>query len=301
MSSIRIGTRGSALAVAQANWVKGKIIEHRSELDVQLCVIKTAGDRSSDTLPGELGGKGIFTKEIEEALLRGEVDLAVHSMKDLPPRLSDGLVIAATPPREDPRDVLVCRSDGTIRSLEPGSKVGTGSLRRAAQILHTRADLLVVPIRGNVDTRLRKLDAGEVDALVLAAAGLKRIGRAERIAEYLSDDICVSAAAQGCLGIETREDSSIRGLLSFLHDEATSREVAAERALLDRLGGSCRVPIGARARIENGRLHLIGIVASPDGRRICRKELAGEAGAAAALGKRVAEAFLEQGAGELLR
>jgi hydroxymethylbilane synthase len=300
VTRLRIGTRGSALALAQANWVKAQLLENQPELEIELQIIKTSGDRAIDTPIAELGGKGVFTKEIEEALLVGKIDLAVHSMKDLPPKLPAGLVIAATPKREDPRDVLITRQGGAFGDLTPKMTIGTGSLRRQAQLLHARANLTIVPIRGNVDTRLRKLDGGEVDALVMAAAGLKRIGRDERIGEYLPDEICLSAAAQGCLGIETREDSAARAHLTFLHDQDASSEVAAERSLLDRLGGNCRVPIGARARIGDDKLRLIAIVASPDGRRLCRSELAGNAGAAIELGCRVAEDLLKQGAAELL-
>jgi hydroxymethylbilane synthase len=300
VTRLRIGTRGSALALAQANWVKARLLESQRELEIELQIIKTSGDRLLDTPIAELGGKGVFTKEIEEALLVKAIDLAVHSMKDLPPKLPNGLVIAATPKRADPRDVLVTRQGSGFGDLTAKMTIGTGSLRRQAQLLHARADLKIVPIRGNVDTRLRKLDGGEVDALVMAAAGLKRLGRDERIGEYLPDEICLSAAAQGCLGIETREDSAARAHLAFLHDEDTSAEVAAERSLLDRLGGNCRVPIGARARVGAGKLSLIAVVASPDGRRLCRSELDGDAGAAVELGRRVAEDLLKQGAAELL-
>jgi hydroxymethylbilane synthase len=300
MTRLRIGTRGSALALAQANWVRAQLMENQPELEIELRIIKTSGDRSLDTPIAELGGKGVFTKEIEEALLAEEIDLAVHSMKDLPPRLPDGLAIAATPKREDARDVLVTRGKIVLRDLSAGTKIGTGSLRRRAQLLHARPDLAIAPIRGNVDTRLANLDGGQVDGLVMAAAGLKRIGRQDRIGEYLADEICVSAAAQGALGIETREQSLARAYLKFLHDEETWSEVAAERALLDCLGGSCQVPIGARARRNAGKLSLVGIVASPDGRRLCRSELAGDAGTAAELGRRVAEELLQQGAAKLL-
>lgn len=300
MTKVRIGTRGSALALVQANWVKTRLLEREPTLSVEIRKIKTSGDRLPDLPLANLGGKGVFTKEIEEALLREEIDLAVHSMKDLPPHLPSGLVIAATPPREDPRDALVTRTSGSFKTLKPGTRIGTGSLRRQAQLLHARPDLMVVPIRGNVDTRLRKLDQGEVDALVLAAAGLKRLGREQRIGEHLTDDICVSAAAQGCLGIETREQSATHAHLAFLHDPDAFVEVAAERAMLDRLGGSCRVPIGARARLDSDKLHLVGVVASPDGKRLCRSNLTGDKNEAVDLGNRVAEELLRQGARELL-
>jgi hydroxymethylbilane synthase len=300
VTRIRIGTRGSALALAQSNWVRGKLMHNQPELEVELRIIRTSGDRSVDTPIQDLGGKGVFTKEIEEALLRDEIDVAVHSMKDLPTRLPAGLVIAAIPEREDARDVLVTRANCAFGDLSSGTSIGTGSLRRRAQLLHSRRDLAVVPIRGNVDTRLRKLDEGQIDALVMAAAGLKRIGRADRIGEYLADDVCVSAVAQGALGIETRSEGSVRDHLAFLHDPPTHSEVTAERALLDRLGGDCHVPIGARARRSGSELTLIGVVASTDGMRLCRSEMTGAAGAAVDLGRGVAEELLKQGASLLL-
>jgi hydroxymethylbilane synthase len=300
VTRIRIGTRGSALALAQSNWVKTQLMQHQPDLEIELRIIKTHGDRLIDTPILDLGGKGVFTKEIEEALLREEIDLAVHSMKDLPPELPAGLVIAAVPKREDPRDVLVTRRQVAFADLPAGTTIGTGSLRRRAQLLHSRRDVCVVPIRGNVDTRLRKLDEAQVEALVMAAAGLKRIGRADRIGEYLTDEVCVSAVAQGALGIECRKENSVREPLQFLHDPATCSEVAAERALLERLGGDCHVPIGARARLSDRELKLIGVVASPDGNRLCRSEISGDAGMAEELGRRLADELLKQGAGELL-
>ena len=300
MSRIRIGTRGSALALAQSNWVKSQLEQHYLETEVELRIIKTSGDRFVDTPIQNLGNKGAFTKEIEDALLGGEIDLAVHSMKDLPTELPRGLAIAAMPKREDPRDVLVTRERNGLDDLPPGTSVGTGSLRRKAQLLHHRADLAVVPIRGNVDTRLRKLDEGLVDALVMAAAGLKRIGRADRISEFLADEICVSAVAQGALGLESRQDDALRERLAFLHDPATSAEIAAERAMLDRLGGGCHVPIGARATVTGRELKIIGVVASVDGNRLCRGEATGAADQATELGDRVATELLSQGADKLL-
>jgi len=300
VTGIRIGTRGSALALAQSTWVKAQLMQNQPSLVVELRIIKTSGDRLIDTPIQALGGKGVFTKEIEEALLQNEIDLAVHSMKDLPPRLPVGLVIAAVPKREDARDVLVTRENRVFADLPSGTTIGTGSLRRQAQLLHKRHDLSMLAIRGNVDTRLRKLDERQVDALVMAAAGLKRIGRADRIGEYLTDDVCVSAVAQGALGIEAREESLVCEQLRFLHDPATCSEVAAERALLERLGGNCYVPIGARGRLAGSEIKLTAIVASPDGSRLCRSEISGHANAATGLGRRLAEELLEQGAAELL-
>jgi len=300
VTRLRIGTRGSALALAQSSWVKQQIEQHRPELPVELRIIKTSGDSFIDTAIPNIGGKGVFTKEIEDALLRDEIDVAVHSLKDLPTRLPNRLVIAAVPKREDARDVLVSREQLALSKLSPGSKVGTGSLRRRAQLLYVRPDLVSTPIRGNIDTRLRKLDDGEVDALVLAAAGLKRIGRGGRIGEFLSDDICVSAAAQGALGLQSRDDPSIETVVGFLHDAATFTEVTAERALLDRLGGGCHVPIGARARGEGTELTMIGVGASLDGSALCRSEITGPSADAAELGKRLAERLLEKGAAKFL-
>jgi len=300
MSRIRIGTRGSALALAQSNWVKSQLEQHYLETEVELRIIKTSGDRFVDTPIQNLGNKGAFTKEIEDALLGGEIDLAVHSMKDLPTELPRGLAIAAMPKREDPRDVLVTREGNGLDDLPPGAALGTGSLRRKAQLLHHRADLAVVPIRGNVDTRLRKLDEGLFDGLVMAAAGLRRIGRADRISQFLGDEICVSAVAQGALGLESRQDDALRERLAFLHDPATSAEIAAERAMLDRLGGGCHVPIGARATMTGRALKIIGVVASVDGKQLCRGEANGAADQATELGDRLATELLSQGADKLL-
>jgi hydroxymethylbilane synthase len=300
MSPIRIGTRGSARARAQSNWVKAQLQQHDPDLVIELHVIKTSGDRFAETPLQTLGNKGAFTKEIDDALLRGEIDLAVHSMKDLPTRLAPGLIIAAVPKREDPRDALVTPGKSTLRDLAFGTTVGTGSLRRRAQLLHHRSDLSIVPIRGNVDTRLRKLDEGQVGALVMAAAGLKRIGRADRISEILADEVCVSAVAQGALAIESREENALRDRLGFLDDPASRAEIAAERAMLDCLGGDCQVPIGARATASGGDLKMIGIVASTDGSRLCRSQITGSTHQAADLGRYLANQLLSRGADKLL-
>ena len=300
MKSIRIGTRGSKLALAQTAWVKAKIEAQYPDARIETILIKTSGDRFGETSIRAIGGKGIFTKEIEEALLREEIDLAVHSMKDLPTELPAGLTVAAVPRREDPRDVLVSARGTRLNQLSAGAKLGTGSLRRTAQILHYRRDLSVMPIRGNVDTRLKKLDQGEFDALVMAAAGLKRIGREQRIAEYISHEICLSAAGQGALGLESREDDPIREQLSFLHDPVSFAEVSAERSFLQRLGGGCHVPVGARAIAEGGKLTLFGVVASPDGGSLYRGETSGPVVDAKELGWELSERLLSQGAQTIL-
>jgi hydroxymethylbilane synthase len=297
---LRIGTRGSTLALAQANWVKLQIERQWPEIAVSLEIIKTSGDQFGDASLQAIGGKGAFTKEIEDALLREEIDLAVHSLKDLPTELPPGLAILAVPEREDARDVLVVRGGARLSELASGARVGTSSPRRKAQLRHCRADLAVVPIRGNIDTRLNKLDAGEVDALLMAAAGLKRIGRAERISEFLSLDICVSAVAQGAMAIEGRADEKLSEELEFLNDLPTYLEVEAERALLKRLGGGCYVPVGARAQVFGELMEINGVVADPDGDELYKADLAGMAEKAEALGKELADRLLSQGAQKIL-
>jgi hydroxymethylbilane synthase len=298
MTTLKIGSRGSVLALAQAEWVRRKLQE--KGLNVEIIVIKTSGDRFVDRTIQSLGGKGIFTKEIEDALLRREIDLAVHSMKDLPTELPKGLAIAAVPVREDPRDVLVSRKNIPLDALPKGAQLATGSLRRKSQILNYRPDLVVVPIRGNVDTRLKKLFEQGPDAIVLAAAGLKRLDREDRITEYLPPDICLSAVAQGALAIETRDDEPSRQAVAFLHHDPSFIEVTAERAFLRKLGGGCHLPVAARACIDGELLSLTGMVAEPDGRRLCRGRIAGPKGQAAALGIELAERLVSDGAGEML-
>jgi len=300
MKSIRIGTRGSTLALAQTAWVKGKLEEKFPDARIETILIKTSGDRFLEASVQAIGGKGIFTKEIEDALLRHEIDIAVHSMKDLPTDLAAGLIVAAVSHREDPGDVLVNTGAKRLSDLCAGAKIGTGSLRRRAQLLYYRRDLIIVPIRGNVDTRLKKLDQGECDALVMAAAGLKRIDREERIAEYISNDVCLGAAGQGALGLESREDDPIREQLSFLHDPVSFAEVTAERSFLNRLGGGCHVPVGARGVAEGEKFKLLGVVANPDGSSLFRGETSGCVAQAEELGRELAERLLSQGAQQIL-
>ena len=300
MKLIRIGTRGSTLALAQAGWLQAKLEERYPNTRIEKVIIKTSGDRFLEAAIQAMGGKGVFTKEIEDALLSREIDIAVHSMKDLPTELTRGLTIAAVPEREDPRDVLVSAGAKGLKELSSGARVGTGSLRRRAQILHHRPDLAVVPIRGNIDTRLKKLDAGEVEALVMAAAGLNRIGRQDRVVEVIPEHICVSAVAQGALALESREDDALREQLSFLHHDISFAEVTAERSFLSRLGGGCYVPVGARATVAGKELKLVGVVANPDGSSLCRDEIAGPAEDADELGQQLAERLLRQGADKIL-
>jgi len=298
-----IGTRGSALALAQAEGVAAALRRARPGITVRLERIRTAGDRLADAPLGPAGGKGLFVKEIEEALLAGRVDLAVHSLKDLPADLPLGLALAAFPSREDPRDVLVARGGGSLEALPEGAAVGTGSLRRQAQLLQLRPDLKVVPIRGNVDTRLRKLDAGEVEAILLAAAGLRRLGLEARITEYLPPDRMVPAIGQGALAIEVRErdlGGALGEAVRALDHAETRAAVAAERAFLRALGGDCKTPVAAHATLAAGRITLRGVVASWDGRQAARGEVAGPAPEGERLGATLAEDLLARGGRAIL-
>ena len=297
---ITIGTRGSQLALWQAEYIKKRLNSHFPDLNIALQIIKTTGDRIQNRSLIGLG-KGVFTKEIEVALLDGTVDLAVHSMKDLPTKLPDGLCIAAIPDREDPRDVLVTQSGVSLSELPKAAKIGTTSPRRRSQLLYLRPDLEVVDVRGNLDTRLRKLHETDLDAIILAAAGIKRLIGAKIITAYFEIDQMVPAVGQGALGIETREDDSeMKELLKVINHPDSELEVSAERSVLHELGGGCQVPIGANARLIDGRLSLIGIVSSPDGSRRVVKHISGDPDDAVGLGKALAEVLLQRGAEEIL-
>jgi hydroxymethylbilane synthase len=285
---LRIGTRGSPLALAQARETASRLlVAHPGMPAPELVPIKTTGDRIQDRTLAEAGGKGLFTKELDEALLDGRIDLAVHSMKDVPTQLCAGTALFALLPREDPRDAWFARDHvSTLMNLPAGSVVGTASLRRQALVLHARPDLRVVPLRGNVQTRLAKLEAGEVDATLLAVAGLNRLGHAELIQHALDPSELLPAVAQGAVGCIARaSDSDVAGLLSALDHEATRDRVEAERALLAVLDGSCRTPIAALATIAGGQLTLDGLVAAPDGTRIFKTRKTGPAIHAAAIGE----------------
>ncbi len=289
---LRIGTRGSPLARAQSEEVRRCLVEAHPELSapgaVEIEVIRTTGDRVVDRPLAEIGGKGLFTKEIEEALLAGTVDLAVHSMKDVPTWLPDGLVIAAILPREDPRDVLFLRVGAGLAGLPAGAVVGTASLRRQALVLAARPDVSVVTLRGNVDTRLRKLAEGQVDATLLAAAGLKRLGRDFDASAVLDPEDMLPAVAQGAIGLEIRvDDETTASYLAALDHAPSARRVAAERACLAVLDGSCRTPIAALAELDPAKdsLWLRALIALPDGTRVLRTERRGATGDAEALGR----------------
>ena len=293
---LTIGSRGSQLALWQARWIKGRL-ENLGET-CRIEIIRTTGDKITDVPLAKVGTKGLFTKEIEEALLAGAIDLAVHSMKDLPTLVPDGLTVAAIPEREDARDALLGRK---LADLPPGCKVGTSSLRRAAQLRALRPDLEVEPVRGNLDTRLRKLDEGRYTAIVLAAAGLKRMGWDDRIAEILSISYMCPAVGQGALAIETRADGGpAHEICGKLDHAATRVAVTAERALLAALGGGCQVPIGAYAAAEGGELNLTAVVATPDGARLIRRNAAGPEGSAEELGSQLGAELLDAGADEIL-
>jgi len=290
-----IASRGSQLAMWQASWTLGRLVALRYECCIHK--YKTTGDKITGVPLAKVGIKGLFTKEIEEALLDGRADLAVHSLKDLPTELPEGLVLAAVPEREDARDALVGRR---LADLPPGAKVGTSSLRRAAQLHRLRPDLAVESVRGNLDTRLRKLDEGQYDAILLAAAGLKRLGWADRIAELLPVEVMCPAVGQGALAIETRASGAGFEACRSLDHAATHAAVAAERAVLRALGGGCQVPIGAHATVDGGRLRMVAIVASPDGAELVRGESQGPAGDAARIGRDLGEDLWNRGARRIL-
>jgi hydroxymethylbilane synthase len=302
---IIIGTRGSKLALWQTNWVKGELERLHEGLQVAIEIISTKGDRVQDVSLPKLGeqGKGLFTQELEEAIHERRVDLAVHSLKDLPTELPAGLHIGAISEREDVRDALVARAGiQDFSSLPQKALIGTSSLRRQAQVSAARPDLRLEPVRGNVDTRLRKLDEGQFDAIILASAGLHRLGLAERITEHLRVDLVLPAVGQGALAIETRsDDAEINGIISALNHEATQLACQAERAFLKGLGGGCLVPIAAHAEIASSDLTLTGLVASPDGTEVVRGKVTGPLAEAEPLGKQLAAELIEQGAGEILK
>jgi hydroxymethylbilane synthase len=304
MARLRIGSRGSQLALWQANHISVLLRERGHEVEIE--IIHTTGDKITDVALAKVGTKGMFTKEIEEALAAGQVDLAVHSLKDLPTELPPGFEIAAITKREDPRDAFCSRHYAKIKDLPQGARIGTSSLRRQAQLKTIRPDLDIHPLRGNVDTRLRKLELGEYDAIILASAGLRRLGKTELIKEIISAEIMCPAAGQGALGIEIRAgDTRARELLSFLDDPSARSATTCERALLNRLGGGCQVPIGAFSEKRNGVLHLESIVADPDGTKLLRdsrdgddpEKVGNEAGAAllARGGDKILEAVYGRG------
>jgi hydroxymethylbilane synthase len=298
MARLRIGSRGSQLALWQANHICALLRERGHE--VEIVVIKTTGDKITDVALAKVGTKGMFTKEIEEALTAGRVDLAVHSLKDLPTEIPPEFEIAAITKRQDPRDVLVSRKHANIDELPHGARVGTSSLRRQAQLKSRRPDLDIHPLRGNVDTRLRKLEAGDYEAIILAAAGVNRLGLTALVKQVIAVDVICPAAGQGALGIEIRKDDDAIGhYLSFLNDSAARQTTMAERALLNKLGGGCQVPIGAFAEVRDGQIHLDGVVAHPDGSLVLRESRDGND--PERLGEQVGESLLARGGDAILQ
>lgn len=297
---ITIGTRGSALALWQANWVKSELEHEYPGIKVGMTIIKTKGDKILDVPLAKVGGKGLFVKEIEDALLAGDIDLAVHSMKDVPTELPAGLKVAINPPREDPRDAFFSNSGKNLSEMQAGSVIGTSSLRRIAQILHAFPHLKTQDLRGNVDTRLKKLERGEYDGIILAYAGVKRLGWSNKVTELIAPVISLPAIAQGALGIETRCDDDFNNQrLAFFQDQKTTLAVQAERALLKTLEGGCQVPIAGHATVaEDDTITLIGLVAALDGRKIIKESMSSKD--PETLGKTLAQKLLDQGAGELL-
>jgi hydroxymethylbilane synthase len=314
MDTLRIGTRGSELALFQANAVAELLARH-ARMASDIVVIKTSGDRLADASLAQIGGKRLFVKEIEDALLAGEIDLAVHSSKDMPALLPGGLRVGAVLPREDPHDALVLPTvlptagpagqarpiQEVVSELGRAPRIGTSSIRRVAQLLRLFPDAQFLPVRGNLGTRLRKLDSGEYDALVLAAAGLRRLGRADRITAMIPADVCVPAPGQGIIAIEIRDDDARAArAVASIDDPEAAAALRAERAVVSRLGGGCQMPIGAMAEIADGGLSLRGVVVSPDGGRIVRASASGSCAEAEGLGRQVADELLSGGAGDIL-
>ena len=297
---VRIGTRGSPLALWQARWTATALQHHHAALQTEIVVIRTAGDRNRhDPLP-QIGGKGLFVKDIEEALLRGEIEVAVHSMKDMPTDLPDGLHVSVVPRRAEVRDAFAGKDGRRLSQIDGPWRIGTGSLRRQAQLRAFSDALQVCDLRGNVDTRLRKLRQGDVDGVVLAAAGLERLGLESEITELLPIDLMLPAAGQGALALETAIGHWVDDLLAPLNDPATAAAVTAERAVLQHLGGGCSVPIAVLGQCRDDRLHVQALVSSPDGSRALRRDVSGPRDEAAALGERLAAQLHADGAGDIL-
>lgn len=300
-SRLHIATRKSPLALWQANYVRDALLSRNPGLDVELLTMTTQGDKILDTPLAKVGGKGLFVKELETGMLEGRADLAVHSMKDVPVEFPDGLGLAAILPREDPRDALISNKYSSIDELPEGARVGTSSLRRQCQLNARRPDLEILDLRGNVNTRLKKLDDGDYDAILLAAAGVKRMGWEERITELLAPEQFLPAIGQGAIGIEIREDDDrVRGLVSELNDQQTAIRVTAERALNEALQGGCQVPIAGYSEISHGVILLRALVGRPDGSELVQGVISGKPEDAAELGQVLADDLLSRGAREIL-
>lgn len=298
---VKIGTRGSKLALWQANWIKAALNQKFPQQDIELAIIKTKGDKILDVPLAKVGGKGLFVKEIEEALLNFQIDIAVHSMKDMPAEIPQGLCIGAVPEREIPADVLISKNHQPFSDLGSGSVIGTSSLRRSAQLRHARPDIEIRPLRGNLDTRLKKMETENLDAIVLAAAGVKRLNLEHRITEYLDSEVMLPAVGQGALCIETRKnDQRIASLVKALNHAATRAIVLGERAFLNRLGGSCQVPIAGHGIINQNIYNIVGLVADIDGSQVIKQSLSGPADKTETVGTALAEKLLSMGADNIL-
>jgi len=300
--TVKIGSRGSPLALWQSNWVKGLLQTHNHNIDVEIQIIKTSGDKIQNVPLAKIGGKGLFVKEIEEGLLRGEIDFAVHSMKDMPISFPINLCIACVTKRENPFDALISKNNIKLCDLPKGSKIGTGSLRRISQLMHYRPDLQLIPLRGNLETRLKKLDSEGLDAIILAAAGLIRLGWENRITEIISSEILLPAMGQGAVGIETRKnDVDNQILLADFDHENTHYALDAERALVSQLEGGCNVPIGSFATIDNDHITLTGLVASLDGKTLYQKQLTDIKTNAISLGRKMGDELIGMGADRIIK
>ena len=299
--NLKIGTRGSKLALTQTNFVADKLKKAIPDADIEICVIKTGGDIMQDVSLLTIGGQGVFVKELEEALLSDKIDLAVHSMKDVPGDIPEGLTFAAILPREDVRDVLVSRNNIKMEFLPKGAKVGTGSQRRGAQIKAVMPDVNIVPLRGNLDTRLKKIETENLTGVILAAAGMKRMGLAERITQFLPVETMLPAVGQGALGVQIRkDDAELAKACAELNDVTTAAEVTAERAFLRALGGGCRLPIAALGKLDGQMLTLEGMLAAPNGTTMIREKMSGTIKDAEAMGKKLAEIILDKGGRRLM-
>ncbi|MDT3699633.1 MAG: hydroxymethylbilane synthase [Thermincola sp.] len=299
---IIVGTRESALAMWQTNWVVDSLKKMNPEYTFQIVSMKTQGDKILDVALAKIGDKGLFTKELEAAMLNREIDLAVHSMKDLPTVLPEGLTIGAMCERVDPRDVVISREGVPLGQLPEGAMIGTSSLRRCAQLLNYRPDLQLEPLRGNLNTRMAKLERNNLDAIILAAAGVERLGWGDRITERLSIDVCLPAVGQGSIGIEIREgDQEVSAVVQKINHAPTWAAITAERALLKKLEGGCQIPIGALGTVDGDQLTLKGVVAGLDGQELIRDQISGPVAEAAALGVNLALRLLEMGADKILR
>ena len=298
---MKIGTRGSALALTQARWIAERLKNQWPVLTVDIVVIKTKGDIMQDVPLAKIGGKGLFVKEIEDALLRGEIDMAVHSMKDVPAEIPDGLEISIVSEREDPRDVLVSKEGAKIEDMSAGARIGTGSLRRGFQLRNLFPHMEIVPLRGNLDTRIRKIQSENLDGIIVAAAGMRRMGWTDRITQYIPVEIMLPSVGQGVLGIEMRtDDTNTRNAVSFINHPRTWREVTAERTFLKRLGGGCQLPIAAYGTTQGSTLTVKGLLGSPDGRVMIHDEITGHCNDAEELGLALAERLIAKGGQAIL-